>query len=114
MAEKVREEGVKYEKWGERPEAIVKGRAGRGEIMEHLTRAVEEGRIAKWLIPDRIIYVDEMPPDEHGEDRQEGPQVQDLRLAPNTRGSLPAPVQLHGRAEQRLHPGVLVVDVQLY
>nr|WP_230972354.1 AMP-binding protein [Archaeoglobus neptunius] len=57
--------GKPDEKWGERPYAVVKplekGAANIDEIREHLLRAVEEGRIAKWWIPEEIVVVDEMP-----------------------------------------------------
>ena len=49
------------ERWGERPLAVVKGKAGKEDILKYLEQKVEEGVIAKWWIPDDVIYVDEMP-----------------------------------------------------
>ncbi len=57
--------GRRDEKWGERPLAIVKpvekGRENIEEVKEHLLKAVEDGRIAKWWIPDEIVFVDDIP-----------------------------------------------------
>lgn len=53
--------GVEDEKWGERPIAIIKGTARPEEVREHLMKAVEEGRIAKWWVPDKLYYVEDMP-----------------------------------------------------
>jgi fatty-acyl-CoA synthase len=51
---------VPDERWGERPCACVVRRAGStldaGAIREHLA-----GRVAKWWIPERIEFVDEVP-----------------------------------------------------
>jgi len=67
---KIRETAViaaKSEKWGERPVAIVvlkdeyKGELSEDELREHMTKYVEEGKILKWWIPDRFIFVDEIP-----------------------------------------------------
>ncbi len=52
---------VPHEKWGERPAALYTGTAAPEDIVEHLRRAVEEGRIAKWWIPDHIVRVEELP-----------------------------------------------------
>jgi len=49
------------EKWGERPLAIIKGEVNKVDVISYLERMVEQGVIAKWWIPDDIIYVDEMP-----------------------------------------------------
>jgi fatty-acyl-CoA synthase len=52
--------GVPDPKWEERPLLIVKLRAG-----QYATRAemlgVLEGRIARWWMPDKVLFVDEMP-----------------------------------------------------
>ncbi len=57
--------GRKDEKWDERPVAVIKPvsaeRASKEEVLNHLKGAAEEGRIAKWWIPDEIVFVDEMP-----------------------------------------------------
>jgi fatty-acyl-CoA synthase len=59
--------GVKDEKWGERPMAIVVRDAsraeavGESEIKEHLNVFVEGGIISKFGVPDKIIFVDGLP-----------------------------------------------------
>ncbi|KUJ94259.1 MAG: Medium-chain acyl-CoA ligase (AlkK-3) [Archaeoglobus fulgidus] len=57
--------GKPDEKWGERPFAVIKpvdrSKASIEEVKEHLAKAVEEGRIAKWWIPEEIAIVDDMP-----------------------------------------------------
>lgn len=52
---------VGHEKWGERPVAVYVGTASEDEIRRHLEKAVREGRIAKWWIPDKIIRVEDLP-----------------------------------------------------
>ena len=52
---------VPDEKWGERPAALYTGTAEPEEIRRHLEGAVEQGRIAKWWIPDHIVRVEELP-----------------------------------------------------
>lgn len=52
---------VPHEKWGERPVAFIVGETREDEVRAHLKKAVDEGRIAKWWIPDKIILVDELP-----------------------------------------------------
>jgi fatty-acyl-CoA synthase len=59
--------GVPDEKWGERPLVIVKiddkekGKVSEEDIKKHLAKFVEEGKITKWAIPDRVVFVDEIP-----------------------------------------------------
>ncbi|MEM3685159.1 MAG: hypothetical protein QXT39_05795, partial [Conexivisphaerales archaeon] len=57
--------GFSDEKWGERPVAVLKAKLGKSivqqDVLNYLKKAVEDGRINKWWIPDRIIFVDEMP-----------------------------------------------------
>jgi fatty-acyl-CoA synthase len=59
--------GQPHEKWGERPVALVVLREGAKQeetersIREFLGRFVEKGTISKWWIPDRIVFVDEIP-----------------------------------------------------
>jgi fatty-acyl-CoA synthase len=60
--------GVRSEKWSERPVAVVslnpeyRGRVTEEDIRNFLIREyVETGKIPKWWIPDRIIFVDEIP-----------------------------------------------------
>ncbi|MEM3851414.1 MAG: AMP-binding protein, partial [Methanomassiliicoccales archaeon] len=55
--------GVKDEKWGERPVAVATRVSAITEqdVMEHLLKFVETGRMQKWWLPDRIIFVDNLP-----------------------------------------------------
>lgn len=51
------------ERWGERPLAVVKTR---GEVSEealraHLMAAVEQGRLTRFWVPDRFVFVQELP-----------------------------------------------------
>jgi fatty-acyl-CoA synthase len=52
--------GIASEKWGERPLACVVVKPGesvtREEILAHL-----EGRVAKWWVPDDVVFIDEVP-----------------------------------------------------
>jgi len=55
------------EKWGERPVVVVvpkdehKGSVSEEELREHMTQYVQEGKILKWWIPEKFIFVDEIP-----------------------------------------------------
>jgi len=55
------------EKWGERPVVMVvpkgeyKGKVSEEELREHMRQYVEEGKILKWWIPEKFIFVDEIP-----------------------------------------------------
>ncbi|QKR00232.1 long-chain fatty acid--CoA ligase [Metallosphaera tengchongensis] len=55
--------GVKDEKWGERPVAFVvpKGDVKEEELREYLIKHVNEGKLQKWWIPDKFIFVKEFP-----------------------------------------------------
>jgi len=55
--------GKKDEKWGERPVAFITKKDGvsKEQILEHLNKYVETGRIQKWWIPDDFIFIDQMP-----------------------------------------------------
>jgi len=53
--------GRQDEKWGERPIAFIVGSITEEEIKDYLNRLVEDGKIAKWWIPDEIKFLDEMP-----------------------------------------------------
>jgi fatty-acyl-CoA synthase len=59
--------GIPDEKWGERPLLIVKIDEKQKEsvteedIKAHMAKFVEEGKITKWAMPDRIVFVDEIP-----------------------------------------------------
>jgi acyl-CoA synthetase (AMP-forming)/AMP-acid ligase II len=52
--------GLAHPKWGERPLLVVVRKAGAGvsaaEIRAHL-----EGKIARWWMPDDVVFVDEIP-----------------------------------------------------
>lgn len=58
---------AKSNKWGERPIAIIKlkpeykGKISEEEFRKYLNEFVEKGKIAKWWIPDKFIFIDEMP-----------------------------------------------------
>ena len=55
------------EKWGERPVVVVvpkdeyKGKISEEELKEHMTQYVEDGKILKWWIPEKFIFVNEIP-----------------------------------------------------
>ena len=51
--------GVPHEKWIERPVAAVVLREGHGD--EQALREWLAARVAKWWLPDRIIFVDAIP-----------------------------------------------------
>ncbi len=57
--------GIPDEKWGERPLAVVVPMPGEkiteDELREHLMKFVEEGKITKWAVPDRFVFVEELP-----------------------------------------------------
>ena len=57
--------GAKDEKWGERPVAVVCLKEGKtateDELKAHLTKYVDEGRIAKFWVPERIIIGGALP-----------------------------------------------------
>ena len=52
--------GLKHVEWEERPAAFVVAREGveitEQEILDHL-----EGKVAKWWLPDRVVFIDEIP-----------------------------------------------------
>jgi fatty-acyl-CoA synthase len=52
--------GIKHPKWGERPLACVVVKEGetltKDEVIAHL-----EGRVAKWWLPDDVVFIDEVP-----------------------------------------------------
>ncbi len=58
--------GAKSSDWGERPVAIVTTKAGasltESELREHMSIFVEEGRIAKFWVPDRFVVITEALP----------------------------------------------------
>jgi fatty-acyl-CoA synthase len=52
--------GLPHAKWGERPVAVVAMRDGRTAAESEIQAWIGE-RIAKWMIPDRIIFVETIP-----------------------------------------------------
>lgn len=58
--------GVPDEKWGERPMAIIKRAPGADvsevDIYKFLeNEGVAKGKLARWMLPDLIVFVDEIP-----------------------------------------------------
>jgi len=59
--------GVPHEKWGERPVVLVvlkpeyAGKVTEEELKQFYMKAVEQGLISKWGVPDRILFVDAIP-----------------------------------------------------
>ena len=59
--------GIPDEKWGERPLAVVvpreeyKGKLTEEMLRAHLNRYVEEGLITSWAVPEKYVFVDELP-----------------------------------------------------
>jgi len=59
--------GAQSEKWGERPVVLLvpkdeyKGKISGAELKEHMMQYVEEGKILKWWIPEKFIFVDQIP-----------------------------------------------------
>lgn len=59
--------GAVSERWGEQPVAIVvpreeyKGDISEAEVRTHLEAYVAQGKIMKWWIPARVLFVDEIP-----------------------------------------------------
>jgi fatty-acyl-CoA synthase len=51
--------GIPHEKWQERPVAIVVARGDRPE--EDDLRTYLSERFAKWWLPDRFVWVEELP-----------------------------------------------------
>ncbi|MFQ5948686.1 MAG: long-chain fatty acid--CoA ligase [Acidimicrobiia bacterium] len=52
--------GVKHVKWQERPLAVVVARPGAEVTKEELLRHLEP-RVAKWWLPDEVVFVEELP-----------------------------------------------------
>ena len=59
--------GVKNERWGERPIAVIKPsrpispQEAKQEVMGHLTELVRQGKISKFWVPDDVVVVNDMP-----------------------------------------------------
>ena len=66
--------GIKDEKWGERPIAIIKLhpsiQISQEEIIQYLRKAVYDGRIPKWWLPEQILIVDDIPLTSTGKNKQ--------------------------------------------
>ncbi|MBL1420735.1 MAG: long-chain-fatty-acid--CoA ligase [Alphaproteobacteria bacterium] len=52
--------GAKHEKWGERP-LLLAVKAEGSELTEDELLAIYPNKVAKWWIPDRVIFVTELP-----------------------------------------------------
>jgi 3-(methylthio)propionyl---CoA ligase len=52
--------GVKHPKWSERP-LLVAVKKSNAEVTRESLLAVYEGRIAKWMTPDDVVFVDALP-----------------------------------------------------
>mgnify|MGYP000929506402 CR=1 FL=1 len=52
--------GIAHPKWDERPVLVVVRRAGTNVTAEEL-RTFYEGKIAKWQVPDDVVFVDAIP-----------------------------------------------------
>ena len=51
------------ERWGQRPLAVIQARSeiSETELRDYMMNSVKEGKIAKFWIPDKFIFVDEIP-----------------------------------------------------
>ncbi len=52
--------GVAHPKWDERPLLIVVLKPGKTATREELLKYLD-GKIAKWWMPDDVVFVDEIP-----------------------------------------------------
>jgi fatty-acyl-CoA synthase len=52
--------GVRHPKWDERPLLLVVRKAGVQLTREELIQFFD-GRVAKWWIPDDVVFVDQLP-----------------------------------------------------
>jgi fatty-acyl-CoA synthase len=52
--------GVPHPKWDERPIVVAVRKAGQSVTREELLRFYE-GKVAKWWLPDDVVFVDELP-----------------------------------------------------
>jgi fatty-acyl-CoA synthase len=52
--------GLQHEKWQERPVAFVV-RAPSGDVTDADLEAFLTERVAKWWLPDRYVFIDELP-----------------------------------------------------
>ena len=52
--------GVKHPKWDERPLLLVVLKSGQALTAEAMTEFLAQ-RVAKWWVPDRVVFVDSLP-----------------------------------------------------
>jgi fatty-acyl-CoA synthase len=52
--------GVAHQRWGERPLACVVAKPGEEPTREEIL-AFLEGKVAKWWLPDDVVFIDEVP-----------------------------------------------------
>jgi len=58
---------VPHEKWGERPIAVIvpkaeyKDKITEDDLRKFMLKLADEGKVAKWWIPDRFIFTDSLP-----------------------------------------------------
>ena len=52
--------GVRHPKWGERPLLVVVRRTG-AELSRETLLAFYDGKVAKWWLPDDVVFVDDLP-----------------------------------------------------
>jgi fatty-acyl-CoA synthase len=52
--------GLKHQKWQERPAAFVVKRQGAAITEEELKQYLES-KVARWWVPDRVLFIDEIP-----------------------------------------------------
>jgi fatty-acyl-CoA synthase len=52
--------GVRHPKWDERPIVVAVKKQG-AEVTREALLALYEGRVAKWMIPDDVVFVAELP-----------------------------------------------------
>ncbi|MGC8497195.1 MAG: fatty acid--CoA ligase [Thermoplasmata archaeon] len=55
--------GIPNEKWGERPVAFITtvGNLTEDDVFKHLEKYIDVGRVQKWWLPDKIIFMKELP-----------------------------------------------------
>jgi fatty-acyl-CoA synthase len=52
--------GIRHPKWDERPIVVAVKKAGQALSREDLLKFYE-GKIAKWWMPDDVVFVEELP-----------------------------------------------------
>ena len=81
---------MQHERWGERPCACVVPREGSGLDADGLRRFLHT-KVAKWWLPDRVAFIDEVPEDLGRKVRQEGAARQARRRVASGRLTRRAP-----------------------